>query len=350
MEEAAVARRVAPLVPPAPCIMTGVTRLAPEASMRCPGCQADVRPDAASCPRCELSLDAARSAGPPLSRSSLVPDVPDSLFAGRYRLVEQIGRGGMGVVFQAEDTRLKRSVALKFLAQELAADGHARARFFREAEAAAALDSPHVCTVYEVGEHDGRAFIAMALVEGGTLKARIAKERLPLAEVLTLACEIAGGLAAAHACGVVHRDIKPANILLTADGEARLADFGIARIGAVSDMTSTGVVLGTLAYMAPEQAAGLPADARSDIWSAGCVFYQMLTGRTPFAPPSGPPDLQAVLHEPPPPITATRPDTPPAIVAVVGRCLAKDPRARYENGAALLRALKGVATSLARQA
>lgn len=270
------------------------------------------------------------------------------LFAGRYELLEEIGRGGMGLVVRARDTRLAQLVALKFLARELSSDPDARARFFREAQAAAALDSPHVCTVYEVGEHEGQAFIAMALVEGGTLKARIARETLPLAEVLTLASEIAAGLAEAHARGVVHRDIKPANILLTADGRARIADFGIARLGgAPSDATGAGVVLGTLAYMAPEQAAGLPADERSDVWSTGCVIYEMLTGRTPFAMAGGTPDLHSLLHEPPPPISTARPETPRDLAAVVQRCLAKDPRARYDNSAALLQALRAVAASWA---
>jgi eukaryotic-like serine/threonine-protein kinase len=315
--------------------------------MHCPGCHSEIPADAASCPHCELAVDQVptRPTTPPRPAPPASPESPGGLFAGRYRLLHEIGRGGMGVVHRAEDTRLKRPVALKFLARELSADPAARARFFREAQAAAALDSPHVCTVYEVGEHEGQAFIAMALVDGGTLKARIAGERLPLAEVLTLACEIAGGLAAAHARGVVHRDIKPANILLTSAGEARIADFGIARLGASADATSTGVVLGTLAYMAPEQAAGAAADARSDVWSAGCVFYQMLTGRTPFARRDGPADLHAILNEPPPPIAASRPDAPPGLVAVVERCLAKDPGARYESGAALLRALKDLVSS-----
>jgi len=312
--------------------------------MHCPGCQAEIPGNTASCPRCGLRPDQATTCAPVPAAGAPVTDGAGTLFAGRYRLAGEIGRGGMGVVYRAEDTRLRRPVALKFLAHELSSDPEARARFFREAQAAAALDSPHVCAVYEVGEQEGRAFIAMALVDGGTLKARIARERLPLAEVLTLACEIAAGLAAAHARNVIHRDIKPANILLTAGGEARIADFGIARVGASGDATRTGVVLGTLAYMAPEQAAGLPADARSDVWSAGCVFYQMLTGRTPFATSSGPPDLDAILHGSPPPIAASRPDTPSEFAAVVARCLAKDPRARYEHGTALLQALKEAVT------
>ncbi len=253
----------------------------------------------------------------------------------------------MGVVFRAEDTRLRRPVALKFLARDLSAQPDARAGFLREAQAAAAIDSPNVCTVYAAGEHDGLTFIAMAFVEGGTLKARMARERVPIAEVLTLACEIAGGLAAAHAKDVVHRDIKPANILLTAAGQARIADFGIARLGTSVEVTGTGVVLGTLAYMAPERARGLPADARSDVWSAGCVIYQMITGRTPFASPAGPPDLHAILNSPPPPIAGSRPDVPPGLAAVVDRCLQKDPRRRYENGASLLEALRDVVSAAA---
>ena len=219
-----------------------------------------------------------------------------ALFAGKYRIAAELGRGGMGIVYRAEDTRLKRPVALKFLSEDLSAQSEARARFLREAQAAAALDNPHVCTVYEAGEHDGRAYIAMAFIEGCSLKERIAQGPLTLDEALTFSRQIAEGLAEAHAKRVVHRDIKPANIMLAGGRQAKITDFGLARVEGSGETTRTGGVVGTLAYMSPEQAQGLPTDQRTDIWSVGCVIYEMLAGRAPFSPSRGQADLYALLH------------------------------------------------------
>ena len=194
-----------------------------------------------------------------------------------------LGRGGMGVVYQAEDVRLKRFVALKFLAAELSAHSQARTRFLREAQAAAALDDPHVCTVYEAGEDHGRAYIAMAFIDGPTLRDRIAQGPLAIDEAVAIARDVAAGLAAAHAHGVVHRDVKPGNVMLAAPRIAKITDFGLARMDGASQSTRTAGVAGTPAYMSPEQAQGLPTDQRTDIWSFGCVLFEMLTGRSPFA-------------------------------------------------------------------
>jgi eukaryotic-like serine/threonine-protein kinase len=257
------------------------------------------------------------------------------LFADRYRIVAELGHGGMGVVYQAEDTRLKRPVALKFLAEDLSASAQARARFLREAQAAAAIDSPHVCTVYEAGEHEGRAFIAMAFVEGCSLKERIERGPLKLDDALTLSRQIAAGLAEAHSRKVIHRDIKPANIMLAGGRHPKITDFGLARVEGTGDTTRTGGVAGTLAYMSPEQVQGLPTDQRTDIWSFGCVLYEMLVGRAPFSPSQGPVDLYALLHSAPRPVGAFRPDTPAQLAAVIERCLQKDPRGRYPDAASL---------------
>ena len=264
------------------------------------------------------------------------------LVAGKYRILAEVGRGGMGVVYRAEDTRLKRPVALKFLSDDLSARPEARARFLREAQAAAGLDNPHVCAVYEAGEHDGRAYIAMAFIEGGSLKERIAQGPLTLAEALTFSRQIAEGLAEAHAGRVVHRDIKPANIMLAGGRQARITDFGLARVEGSGETTRTGGVLGTLAYMSPEQAQGLQTDQRTDIWSVGCVIYEMLAGRAPFSPSAGQADLYALLHADPRPVTAFRPDAPQRLVAVIDRCLQKDPRRRYPDAASLLDDLKSI--------
>jgi len=267
---------------------------------------------------------------------------PHSLVAGKYRILAEIGRGGMGVVYRAEDTSLRRQVALKFLSEELSAAPDARARFLREAQSAAALDNPHVCAVYEAGEHDGRAFIAMALVEGCSLKTRIADGTLTVGEIVAISTEIAEGLAEAHARRVVHRDIKPANIMLAGGRHAKITDFGLARLEGSGETTRTGGVVGTLAYMSPEQAQGLHTDQRTDIWSLGCVIYEMLAGRPPFSPSPGQADLYALLHSDPRPVTAFRSDVPPRLAAVVERCLQKDPRRRYPDAASLFDGLKSI--------
>jgi serine/threonine-protein kinase len=267
---------------------------------------------------------------------------PHSLVAGKYRILAEIGRGGMGVVYRAEDTSLRRQVALKFLSEELSAAPDARARFLREAQSAAALDNPHVCAVYEAGEHDGRAYIAMALVEGCSLKTKIADGTLTVHEVVAISTEIAEGLAEAHARRVVHRDIKPANIMLAGGRHAKITDFGLARLEGSGETTRTGGVVGTLVYMSPEQAQGLHTDQRTDIWSLGCVIYEMLAGRPPFSPSPGQADLYALLHSDPRPVTAFRSDVPPRLAAVVERCLQKDPRRRYPDAASLFDGLKSI--------
>jgi TolB-like protein/predicted Ser/Thr protein kinase len=270
-----------------------------------------------------------------------------ALFAGRYRILAELGRGGMGVVYRAEDSRLKRPVALKFLSEDLSASPDARARFLREAQAAAALDNPHVCTVYEAGEHEGRAYIAMAFIEGHSLKERIAQGPLALDEALAISRQVVEGLAEAHGRSIVHRDIKPANIMLAGGRHAKITDFGLARVEGSGEATRTGGVVGTLAYMSPEQAQGLQTDQRTDIWSVGCVIYEMLTGRAPFSPSRGQADLYALLHGDPHPIAAFRSDVPPRLAAVIDRCLQKDPQRRYADAGSLLTDLRSDGSEVA---
>ncbi len=199
-----------------------------------------------------------------------------------YKILEKLGEGGMGVVHKAQDTRLERTVALKFLAAHLLGDDEAKARFLREAKAAAGLDHPNVCTVYEVGEADGKTFLAMALIEGESLEARIAKGPLPLQDALDISRQVADGLEAAHEKGVTHRDIKPANVMVDSKGRATIMDFGLARLAEASRLTKADQTLGTMPYMSPEQLQGAETDHRTDIWALGCVLYEMVSGARPF--------------------------------------------------------------------
>jgi eukaryotic-like serine/threonine-protein kinase len=267
----------------------------------------------------------------------------ERLFANRYRIVRELGRGGMGVVVEALDVRLERTVALKFLRPDLSADTGARRRFLREARAAGSIDSPYVCTVYEASEEEGRAFIAMAFIDGPTLKERLASGPLAIDTIVTCARQVAAGLAAAHARGVVHRDVKPGNIMIAPGGQAKLTDFGLARLRGSDESTQTGMVAGTLAYMSPEQIQGHVIDQRTDVWSFGCVLYEMLTGRKPFPGAGEAPDLHAILQGTPTPVAALRPDAPRSLGAIADRCLQKDPQQR-QGMPELLQALEALDT------
>jgi len=247
-----------------------------------------------------------------------------------FRVVEPLGAGGMGVVYRAEDTRLGRAVALKFPLPNSSLDATAKTRFLREARAAAALDHPHLCTIYDVGEsEDGRVFLAMALYAGETIKARIARDGpLSVKEALAIAKQIARGLGCAHAAGIVHRDLKPGNVMLLPDGTVKILDFGLAK--ALDESTSkTGGGLGTVAYMAPEQIRGEAVDTRADLWAVGVVLYEMLTGQKPFPGEHEVSIAHAIVHNHPVAPTTLRDGLPAAVDEVVLGLLEKDPSARY---------------------
>ena len=281
----------------------------------------------------------------------MLPVTPN-LIIGRYVVRTRLGAGGMGEVFLADDTQLGRRVALKFLTPGAEADPLAGRRLLREARAAATLDHPHICAVYEVGEADGRQFIAMQYVEGETLDARIARTPLDLQDVLASAVQIVDALSAAHAHGILHRDLKPANIMLTTRGDAKVMDFGLAKhdpagtgsSGAetVSGLTGRGAVIGTAAYMSPEQARGEPLDPRSDLFSVGVLLYEMVTGQRPFQGTSAAATAAAILTHEPLPLARFAPRTPPEFERIVVKLLKKQPGTRYQTARDLLNDLRAL--------
>ena len=248
-----------------------------------------------------------------------------------YRITDKIGEGGMGVVYKAEDTKLHRTVALKFLRPDAVAGEELKARFLHEAEAAAALDHPNICTVHEIDEADGRTFLVMAFVEGRSLSEKLAERPLPLNEALDIAIQVADGLHAAHKKGIVHRDIKSANIMVDAEGRAKIMDFGLAHLTGHTKITQEGTTLGTPAYMSPEQVRGEVTDQRTDIWSLGVVLYEMITGRLPFRGDRTEAVSHSILYEEAEPLTALRTDVPIELDRAVGKMLAKKPAERFQH-------------------
>jgi serine/threonine-protein kinase len=263
-----------------------------------------------------------------------------------YLVLEEIGSGGMGDVYRAEDTQLKRTVALKFLPRDLALDEEARQRFVHEAQAASALDHPNIGTIYEIDEVDGKFFIAMACYEGGTLRDRIAAGPLPISEATDIATHLARGLAKAHEKGIVHRDIKPANVMLTDDDRVKIVDFGLAKLAGKTLLTRTGTTLGTVSYMSPEQASGKDVDHRSDIWSIGVILHEMLAGDRPFNGEYEQAVVYSVLNTSPDYITSLRPETPQALEKIIDKALEKDPNRRYQNCDELVAELEMVSRGL----
>jgi TolB-like protein/predicted Ser/Thr protein kinase len=257
-----------------------------------------------------------------------------------YRITEKLGEGGMGVVYKAEDTRLHRLVALKLLPPEFTRDAAARERFMHEAQAAAAFNHPNICTIYEIDEHEGQSFIAMELIEGESLNERIARGPLKVGQALVVAIHVAQGLQAAHEKGIVHRDIKSANVMLTAMGQVKVMDFGLAKLAGATAVTREGAMLGTAGYMSPEQARGGEADSRTDIWSLGVVLYEMLTGLLPFTGDYEQAILFQITNAAPEALTSVRTGMPLELERIVSKCLEKDRDERYQTAADLIADLR----------
>jgi serine/threonine protein kinase/dienelactone hydrolase len=311
--------------------------------MKCPQCDKELGEDSRFCSHCGTQVGAVEEGESFVQTKTIQTTIkevaPGSLFAEKYRIIEEIGRGGMGVVYKAEDLKLKRTVALKFLPPKMTRHPEAKERFIREAQAAAALDHPNICTVYEVEEVEDKTYIAMAYIEGQSLR-EMAKKTMGAEEVLDIALQVTEGLEEAHKKGIVHRDIKSANIMVDSRGQAKIMDFGLAKVSGDTLMTREGTAMGTLAFMSPEQTRGEVVDHRTDIWSLGVVLYEMLSGHLPFLGEHEPSVMYAIVHEEPIPVQKFNPAVPVEIAKIINRCLQKKADARYQSASEMLKSLR----------
>jgi len=317
--------------------------------MKCPRCQSDNPDSSRFCGSCAAPLGPVAPEAPSLTRTLETPVSvfkPGALIAGKYKILDEIGRGGMGVVYKAEDIKLKRSVALKFLPPHLMDSPELKERFLIEAQAAAALNHPNICVIHEVGESEERSYIAMENVEGETLRDKIRKGVLKAEDALAVASQVAAGLGEAHRKGIVHRDVKSANIMVTAKGQAKIMDFGLAKLRGGSSLTKSQTTLGTVAYMSPEQARGDDLDQRTDLWSLGVVLYEMLTGELPFKGDHDQTVIHAILHREPKPPSKITAVLPSGLDEIVLQALAKKPDSRYRTMEDLREDLEAVAEGL----
>ena len=318
--------------------------------MKCPKCHSDNPDTSRFCGSCATLLTGEGSLPDSLTRTLTTP-LPviskDKLIAGKYRIVDEIGRGGMGIVYRAEDIKLQRPVALKFLPHQWVSDSDARERFIQEARAASALDHPNICNIYEIGEaEDDQMYIAMAFYEGESLREKIKSGPLKQEEALGIAIQAATGMAKAHQKGIVHRDIKPANMLITSDGIVKVVDFGLAKLAGQVKLTREGTTVGTVAYMSPEQAKGEAVDQRTDIWSLGVVLYEMLSGVLPFKGDYEQTLIHSILQQEPERLGKLRKDLPAGLENIVFKALSKNPADRYQSMDELLEDLQSVAEGL----
>jgi len=314
--------------------------------MNCPKCKAGVSDDSHFCSKCGRLVKDAADLSVSQTKTIQKPTISfGKVIAGKYKIIEEIGRGGMGIVYKAKDTRLDRTVALKFLSSELIQDQEAQQRFIQEAQAAAALNHPNICTIHEIDEYQGQTFIAMEYIQGRSLKQRLDEGPLAIDEAKDIALQVAEGLKEAHDKGIVHRDIKPANIMLTEKGKAKITDFGLAKLSGGTDLTKASTIMGTVAYMSPEQAKGDEVDNRTDIWSLGAMIYEMLTGERPFQKSQEHALIYAILHDEPSPLSLLRPEVPTPIELAIEKALVKKQSDRHQDINELIQNLKHSSTS-----
>ena len=318
-------------------------------AMECPKCHAENKENSRFCSNCAAPLGSVGLEQDFPTKTLETPIYvlrPGSLIAGKYRILEEIGQGGMGIVYKAEDLKLKRCVALKFLPPHLMHSPGLKERFLLEAQAAAALSHPHICVIHEVGESGGCPYIAMEYVEGETLRDRIKEGPLKPEEALAFISQVAAGLGDAHHKGIIHRDIKSANIMITGKGQAKVMDFGLAKLRGGSSLTKSQTTLGTVAYMSPEQALGGDLDQRTDIWSLGVVLYEMLTGELPFKGDHDQTVIHSILQREPKAPSKLRPGLSSGLDNIVLRALAKKVSDRYQAMEELREDLEAVAEGL----
>ena len=315
-------------------------------TIKCPQCHSDNTDTARFCSNCAVPLQAHKNIS--VSHTKTIQISKKALgvvstITGKYELYEELGKGGMGVVYKAEDMKLKRTVALKFLHPELTRNLQASERFVQEARAASGLDHPNICTIYEINEtDDGRVFIAMAYYEGESLKDKIGRGPLKPDVAIDISIHVVKGLAKAHKKGIIHRDIKPANIMVTNDGIVKIVDFGLAKLSGQGRFTRTGITLGTVAYMSPEQTRGEDVDQRTDIWAFGAMLYEMLTGELPFRGDNEQAMIYSILNKKPRPASELKKEVPSELEHVLKKALAKDANKRYESSDELLMDLENL--------
>lgn len=314
--------------------------------MNCPSCHFENPSQSIFCSKCGAELSSPEeisSIQTIMAQTTAITMGQGSTFAGKYSIIKELGRGGMGVVYEAEDIKLRRHVALKFLPPGLTQDTAARERFIQEAQAASKLDHQNICTIYEIDESEaGEMYISMACYKGQSLKDKIKQRQIELKDALDIAIQIAEGLDKAHGKGIVHRDIKPANILMTEEGVAKIVDFGLAKLAGQLRLTRSGSTMGTIAYMSPEQAQGLDVDHRTDIWSLGVVIYEMITGQLPFKGESELAYFNSVLKEDPEPIREPLGEAKSEIEQILKKALTKDRSRRFSSGKEIAEALRGL--------
>ena len=324
-------------------------------AVKCPYCRSNNSHDATFCAKCGLPLSTPDAAGakspgpekPELSETKTILNPEKgfstkSPFAGRYEILEILGKGGMGIVYKAQDTKLKRSVALKFLPAELTIDPEAQERFMQEAQAAAGLSHPNICTVHEVDEAEGKSFISMEFIDGQSLKEKMSEGPLKAEEALGIVLQIAEGLSEAHQKGIIHRDIKSANIMVSEKGQVKIMDFGLAKLTGGVDLTQTTRIMGTVSYMSPEQARGEVVDKRTDIWSLGVLLYEMLAGRLPFRGDNFQAVFYSILNEEPEPLGKLHSDLEGGFENIIFKALQKNPAQRYQYLSEFLEDLRAI--------